>query len=101
MIVKTKRRQGRKLVARRLTKKNRLEELRAFLQICFTVLNEDTEGDMKEISNLTGLSVTTIWRLQTDRFTLCVRFGTVQAIGAAAGFKLDWTEYGARMRPVG
>lgn len=77
----------------RMTKKRRLQELKAFVNICFSLIEEETQ-DFKEIANRTGLSVSTLYRLAVEDYTLAVRFGTVQAIGLAAGLSLRSTETG-------
>ena len=81
-----------KIIARRLTKKQRLDELKTFVNICFAILEEGL--DYKEICNKTHLSMSTIIRLATNDFSLCVKFGTIQALGYAAGLKLTYTETG-------
>ena len=77
---------------RRMTKKQRLGELKTFVNICFAILEEKL--DYKEICNKTHLSLSTIMRLATNEFSLCVRFGTIQALGYAAGLKFTSTETG-------
>lgn len=77
----------------RMSKKRRLEEVQAFADLCLACLPHDA----KEVSNMTGLSVSTIYRLRTKPVSLYVRFGTIQALGIAAGFELHMTESHARM----
>lgn len=76
-------------------KKERLADLQAFIDLCFAVLNEP---DMKEIANRTMLSVSTLYRLAghypDQPLTLAVHFGTVQALGLAAGLKIQAVETG-------
>lgn len=68
-----------------LTKKRRLEELQNFVALCFSMLEE---FDDKELSNLTGLSLSTIRRLYLGRYTLAVQYRSIQAISAVAGIEL-------------
>lgn len=69
----------------RLTEKQKFDELRHFIALCFLSL----EGyDDKEIANFTGKHWHTIYRLRSGRYTLDLRYRTVEAIGAAAGLKL-------------
>lgn len=88
---------ARKIRRMTMTRKQRLAELRAFVRICFTAINEP---DLKEVSNHTLLSVSTLKRIQTRKLSLNVRFGTIQALGLAAGLKLEWTETGCKMNLV-
>jgi hypothetical protein len=52
------------------------------------------------MANRTGLHYTTIWRIQRGLFSLATHFGTVQAIGFAAGFQLVFEKSGVRMAVV-
>lgn len=79
----------------KMTQEKRFEELANFVKLCFMLLNEEETSDYKEISNKSGLSVSTIGRLANQNFTGCVRFNTVQSLGIAAGLRLDITEYKA------
>ncbi len=82
------------VLPRRMSNKQRLEELRTFVSLCFAVMGEP---DLKEISNRTRLSVTTLRRIQTNQLTLAVRFGTIQALGLAAGLRLEMTESASKV----
>jgi len=73
---------------RRYTKKQRLADLQACVRMCMAVLYEKHGTDDKEMANLTGLSTSTLRRLALGEYSLAVRFGTVQAAAAAAGFKI-------------
>ena len=82
----------------RLTQKQRLQDLKRIVQTCFTLLNST---DFKEISNLTLLSLPTIYKLHKGKnITLAVRFGTIQALCAAAGLKVVTTPFGMDVRLV-
>ena len=82
MTTKTKKR-------KKLTSKQRLEELKQYIGLCFVLL----EGDMLEAAARSGLSLATCYRLWHGDHTLAVRFGTVQVLGYAAGLRLQMTEY--------
>ena len=69
-----------------LSEQQRLSELQAFVKLCFMCLEE---YDYKEVCNLSGLSLATIYRLDRGEFGLCCRFGTIQAIGLAAGLRFS------------
>lgn len=79
---------------RGMTVKERVEEIQAFCQLCFSTMDEE---DVKEICNTTGLCVSTIYRLQRGEVSLATHIGTIQAIGWAAGLKLELTETEARV----
>lgn len=78
----------------RFTKTGRLKEWFAFVDLCFMSLDEP---DLKEISNKTGLCLSTLYRLRHHNFTLAVHVGTVEALGLAAGLKLTHTKHGHRV----
>lgn len=69
----------------------RLKELRTIIRMCFVLIDET---DYKEIANRTHLSISTLHRIQSDKLTLNVRFGTIQALCCAAGVKLEARECG-------
>lgn len=75
---------------KKMTKSERLKELSAFIGLCLMSL--DTL-DSKEIANKAVVSFSTVERLKAGQFSLCIRFGTVQGLGIAAGLKLEQTEY--------
>lgn len=79
-----------------LTPKQRLRDLQGLVGICLSALSE--KYDNKELCNRTGLSLSTLHRLWTGQFTLAVRFGTIQALAAAAGLKVELGEYGCEVR---
>lgn len=83
---------------KKLTKKERLKDLHSLVGICFGILCE--EYCDKEICNMTGLSLSTIQRLWHGSYTIAVRFGTIQALAAAAGLQIHLTEYGCEVRLV-
>lgn len=84
----------RKTQVKGLTRGQRLAELKTFVQLCFNVIDEP---DFKELANRTGLCVSTIERLARGEATLLTRFGTVQAIGYAAGLRLEWEKSKVRI----
>lgn len=86
-------------IPKRLTQKQRLRDLSETVGLCLGLLGE-RELDGKEICNLTGLSLSTINRLWRGNYTLAIRFGTVQALAAAAGLRVELTEYGCEVRLV-
>ena len=80
----------------RLTKKRRVEELWAFVQLCLASIDPDP----KEVANATGLSLSTIYSIKAGGVSLYTRCGTLQALGIAAGLRLEWSKYGAAVRIV-
>lgn len=72
--------------SKRRSDANRLENLLIFIQFCFHIIEET---DMKEVCNMTGLSLTTIYRLAQGRATLATHYGTVLKLANAAGLWLD------------
>lgn len=84
---------------RRMSSKARLEQIQALVQLCFVALSDHTT-DVKEISNLTLLSVGTIYRLRSGVFTLGIHVGTLQALSMAAGLRFDLNAYGYDVRVV-
>lgn len=77
----------------RMTERERLGQLRAFVDLCFASLDDD----LKEVANQTGLCVATLRRLKYGKLTLLVRFGTVQALGMAAGYRMEMQKTRVRM----
>jgi len=84
--MKTCSRHSRRVLLSKVSSSTRLEQMHAFADLCFVCLEEN---DPKELANLTGLSVTTLWRLRTHQSTLATHFRTMQSLGAAAGLSLD------------
>ena len=82
---------------KKMTAKQRLDTLTVIIGICFTLLEDK---DFKEVSNLTGLSLSTIHRLYNGEYTLNVRWGTIQALGIAAGLEITSTPYQSTVRLV-
>ena len=62
-----------------------LEDLQAFVRLCFLALNEE---DLKEVANKTQLSLSTVRRLLFEECTINVRWGTIAKLGNAAGLRL-------------
>lgn len=84
--------------SQRLTAGQRYKELTYFVDLCFASFEPVGKRlDYKEIANATGLSLRTIRRLVHHDFTLAVRYGTIQALGYAAGLRLELTESKARV----
>lgn len=84
--------------ARRMTKKERFTELRAFVGLCFGMMEHLT---WDEVAELSGLSRSTIRRLDLyGPSSLATHFGTVQALGIAAGLKLEMNPYSSRVSLV-
>lgn len=73
--------------SRVISMSDRIKEVYAFVDLCFASLDEP---DLKEIANQTRLSVSTLYRLRSHEFTLCTRIGTIQSLGYAAGFRMEW-----------
>ena len=70
----------------RMTPKQRLTQLSQTLAVCFELLKD---YDNKEVANYTGLHPKTIWRLRNGYYSLAIHFGTVQALGLAAGLLIE------------
>lgn len=81
----------------KLTEKQKLKELEAFIALCFLSLDG---YDDKEIANFSGKSYYTIRRLRAGQYTLDIRYRTVEALGAAAGLKLVIGEHSASVEMV-
>lgn len=81
-----------------MTKRQRLEELTGFVDLCIMSIGGDT---LREAADKAQLSVTTMHRLVTHRFTLAVRWETIKKLGDAAKLRLHWTRSGQpRVRAV-
>lgn len=80
-----------------MSERRRLEELTAFVNLCFAMLEGSS---VKEVCRLTGLSSATVYRLWNNQFSLDVRFRTVQALGHAAGLELTWKGRKAKVRLI-
>ena len=70
----------------RASKVQLLKEIRAFVQLCFHVIDEP---DLHKVAEATGLSHSTIRRLALGEASLCTHVGTVQALGKVAGLWLS------------
>jgi hypothetical protein len=93
----TKTRRKPKPTVKKLTEKELLQDLRDTLSLAFSLI--DTE-DMKEISNLTGLHLSTIYKLKNGEYTLRIQVRTKLRVLGAAGLKAVTTEYGTQVRLV-
>lgn len=71
-----------------------LKELQDAMDMFFVCLKDLS---YKEISNMTGLAVGTLCKYKNQAVTMNVRFGTVQVIALAAGFKVEFAETGIRL----
>jgi hypothetical protein len=80
-----------------MSEKRMVAEIRAFVNICFTTLGMQR---VATIAKLSGLSVSTVYRLGEGRVSLCTHIGTVQKLGRAAGFHLELTPNAMQMRLV-
>lgn len=80
---------------RYLTVKEQTVEIRAFVNLCLSVLDAESVLD---IADATGLSVSTVYRLIAGKVSPCIHIGTIQRLGNAAGFRLELTKTTARMR---
>lgn len=70
---------------KRITNRERLEELQAFIKLCFLTIDED---DINQISNRTGLCPSTLYRIQSSKLTTRIQVGTLQRLSEAAGLTL-------------
>ena len=76
-------------------------ELRSLVSVCSVLLEQRTNGDLREAANLTGLSVMTVWRVWHGRYTKAIHFGTVQRFAAAVGLEIVTDRRGVPVRVVG
>ncbi len=81
---------------RQVSAKMRLEDLRLLVDACFSRLDQD----MKEVANQTGLCLSTLYRLQSDRLTLHIEVGTLDRLIRAAGLSMTTTDSEVRVRLV-
>lgn len=81
----------------KMTQQKRWEEINSFIRICFIKMREDGIEDLKEVSNITQLSVPTLRKFASGNFTLHSKIQTLQAISIAAGLKLQEKEYGFKV----
>lgn len=80
----------------RMTPQRRLRELQLIVDLAFTRL----EDDLKEVSNRCGLCVGTLKRLKSQKLSLHVEVGTIQAVSYAAGFNVQLSELGYQVRSI-
>lgn len=73
----------------KMSAEKRLQEMCNFVNLCFAMFDDMTPA---QIAEKTGLSVNTIYRLHSNEITLATHFGTIQAMGLAAGLRLEMTE---------
>lgn len=88
------RKKTRKVKVRKLTKAERLRELTALVKLCI-MMHERTS--LSAIAELTGLSTGTMYNLANGRFSLAVRFGTIQTLAASVGLRVAMDEYKVRV----
>lgn len=81
----------------KLTDDDRLAQLSNIIVTSFDLL---TSYDFKEISNLTGLSLSTIHRLYVGNYSLKMQWNTVNVLAAAAGLKLVTVKSRIQLRLV-
>jgi len=77
--------------------RERQSEVRCFIQLCLAALEH---RPVKHIAKATNLSTSTIYRLAKGRATLRTQINTVQALGEAAGFRLEFSKHKAHLRVV-
>lgn len=78
----------------KLTEARREAELRAIIEMSFKFL----EGsNAKQISDMTGLSLSTVKRYERGDITLDIHFRTLQALAAAGGLRIRMDEYGVKV----
>lgn len=83
--------------AKLMTPKVRLEELQAFIALCFHCLEQGGATDYHKMAELTGLHYSTLYRLHHGEATLAMRFNTIQVLGIAAGLRLEMRKDSARL----
>ena len=84
-MIKTK---ARKRTIVRLSRKQRLEELRQFISLCFTLW----EGTHDELAKKSGLCNATVSRLYRGDYTLAIRVNTLMVMAYSTGLKLELVE---------
>lgn len=67
----------------------RLKDLQSLVGICFELLSDYS---MVSIAYASGLSVGTLYRLQSMEFTLAVRYNTIERLSMTAGLTLSWEQ---------
>ena len=82
-------------MVKQMSQEKRLQELQNFINPCFAMM-EDLS--FKQVAEKSGLSETTIRRLYAGEASLATHFGTVQALGMAAGLQLEMTERKAKLK---
>jgi hypothetical protein len=80
---------------KRLTKAERLREIKGFVNLCFGMLEDLSYA---QVALKSGLCEGTVRRLASNDFTLRVTVGSIQALGYAAGLRLELTKYKSRVR---
>ena len=81
---------------KRMSNRERLKELQSFVQLCFAMLPEKLTDE--QIAVKAGLCTTTVWRLRDGQASKYTRFWTIQALGMAAGLRLEMNKYKATVR---
>jgi len=81
-----------------MTERQQLIEFRSFVSLCFHEF--DHRGlSTREIAGASGKCASTVRRLRHhDRITLATHFGTVQALGDAAGMRLSMSDKSAKLQ---
>lgn len=78
----------------------KLRELKAVINLCLFLMQEDfphNNMDYRDVSNRTGLSVSTIRRLDNETYGLGLRWSTVQAMAHGAGIRVTAHGDGIRL----
>lgn len=67
----------------------RLEQMQEFVAQAIICINDDCNGDTKEMANVTGLSRSTIYRYYyKENVSLRIQAGTLQQLAAASGLQM-------------
>lgn len=77
----------------------RTRQFKQFVKLCLSVMVSDGL-DIKEVSNVTGLSVSTIRRLASGDVSLKMQFRTIQNLAIGAGFVLTLEQSKLMLRVV-
>jgi len=80
-----------------ITERGRLAEVRTCVQLCLDAMGTDHCGD---IARRTGLCYTTIRNMFLGKVSLDTHIGTIQALGYAAGLRIEMGETKIRLSLV-
>lgn len=79
----------------KMSLRERTSQLRSYVDLCFGLLSDRSTA---EIAELSGLCASTVYRLSKGEGTLLCRYGTIQAIGLAAGLQITFTENNTQLK---